>query len=729
MQSKSLHEIELWEVQLLQLQSDLTKRELAVERREKLVEEKEFELKKQEASLKQKSIEFNELLELQGLTPQVEIQSKKMDTKTSLPQQIKEVDTQPLTKQMSLLPESSLQPKETIVNNSETIKKPNTLPAQNVPMEQQDDDDPEFTVPEIDCPDDMIQGSVLYPYQNCYDQQNFNYVNPQSQYFKNVPIEPPQVQPNGVLHSFEQPKIVNNEIPSPIPLASVDLHESKDEDQEKGVHPIENQVQSPLPTQLSTIENKKEMHVEQTQLETKLNSNIPIQNTIPNPQSGLTITTTQNDTSIIKLNKLTIPNTNPVSLNKDQLQTIPNNKTTIQSTIPTPVTEKKEPTSNQELQGFVPLDIKKQPKTTTETVLSLFGSQAVRRGTEKQYLSPEPPRGEGTQTVKKTKTRYTMMGQPLCSYPNCNKTTSLSPEEFCVCSICHVAYCVEHKSELEIVIPTYKSLMSKKQALKPYVLCKECKQLYNENENQHIGETKDYTLQFFEKRKSALEAVKSDEMVMTKGLENFLNKKPSKTNFLFARKEVGVNQVCPVCDIYMNGGDYMNVTCEVCLRKCCIGCSLHTTIAPTLIMGIMDPTPEYVKIVLCKKCYLATRRKSEKTRREAKNHEFSGVFDSKSQDEAKKVTSCLNEIEEIVDKLKDKDDLKRFDEKENEYVKELEIMTNELIIMKKKAETLDKDSKTVMNNMIAACSVCVEECTTKHANVFARYKSKIKNLK
>ncbi|KAL7715200.1 FYVE-type domain-containing protein [Entamoeba marina] len=328
----------------------------------------------------------------------------------------------------------------------------------------------------------------------------------------------------------------------------------------------------------------------------------------------------------------------------------------------------------------------------------------------------------------KKKSRYSIMGQPICAHPNCNKTTSPKPEDFHVCVVCKTAYCDDHQDGVEIVIPPFKNQTSTKQVIKPFSICKECKlERPFLNAKQEIGIISNAWNDFALRRGSVLDKMKIDEKIVETGIAQLVARK-QKGKF-FKKKETAHNDDCPVCDALMNGGNKMKTVCEICVRNCCIGCSIHTTIAPTLIMGIQDPQAEYVRVVLCKKCYNCTQKKTKATLHESqKDDKLLDDMFNKYKEHTETLQRLNYELDEVVDSFKHKEDIMLFEQTENGYTNALNQVTQNISQLKKIEETAQKDYKKVITNLILAFSEVIQSNSLKHAQIFQRYTAKVKQL-
>ncbi|KAL7717762.1 FYVE-type domain-containing protein [Entamoeba marina] len=326
------------------------------------------------------------------------------------------------------------------------------------------------------------------------------------------------------------------------------------------------------------------------------------------------------------------------------------------------------------------------------------------------------------------KLRFSVLGQPLCSYPGCNKTTSSNPDDFRCCVVCKIAFCTIHQHEIEIIVPNFQNHTSVDQVIKPFALCKECK---NERSflspKTQIGVVSNYWNDFITRRNSVVNPLKLDDEIVQTGVSLLVEKK--QNNSFSKKKESGCNTECPVCNVVMNSNDNGKSLCEICNRNCCIGCSISTTIAPTLIMGIKDPKAEYVHVVLCKKCYASTLKLTKVTQRETKKDgQMLANLHQRYQYETSLLISANNSLEETIEKLQDSQSLSECEKAETHYVSSLNQITRTIGHFKSIEQTSEGDHQKIITNLIVACCDVIHSCSLKHAQIFRRYQDKLLRL-
>ncbi|EKE42417.1 hypothetical protein ENUP19_0047G0069 [Entamoeba nuttalli] len=684
-------ELEVWQEQLFQLKSTIEKKEMELERREQLIKERESFLIKREEELHRKENE------LQGNTFPIpttlteDITNEKTTTppfKTNtIPPQINIIEHQPESSQVV----------PPIIDMSFFNA---GLKQQRYQNNVQQQNDMMFTSTPINRNSQQIHSNPYMP-QHFYQphspqyQQNNSYFDVYDSFNQQLNMSSPQqqliTQSNQIAphQSFMQPIISSTQIPNQPP-----------QQQENKQKEFEIQTNIPIPDDVKI----NELEFEEMKLLSSTNQCNELE-----------------EQELQQIEQEMEKEKRDNELLKQELQ-----QEVVQST---PTISKQ----NYLNDSFECTDsgYNNKVNTTTRAALSLFGTTKVVEEKLNRYQEPkkiETKESQGSTNIQKKKTRFTLTGQPICSYPGCSKTTSINPDDFCCCSVCKIAYCEQHKNKLEIIIPTFKNLTSKRQIIKPYVVCEDCKiQEDNSLDKQEIGVIINKWDVFEQKRKMVIGPMKEDEERVKKGLEHLIGR--IQKGKLFGRKENGKNNICPVCDVLMNGADYMNVTCDICMRKCCVGCSIHTTIAPTLIMGIEDPMAEYIKVVICKKCYNCTRRKTNDTRVELKKRDqtLNNAHQKLIESEAM-LKSLLKRLEDVVDNFKGVDDIKLFEQKEMFYVDGLNDVTNILTQLKSQKDNLDKDMKSIMNNLVIAYSSLIQNSSMKHAVIFSRYTTKVKQL-
>ena len=399
---------------------------------------------------------------------------------------------------------------------------------------------------------------------------------------------------------------------------------------------------------------------------------------------------------------------------------------------------------NDTIENFVT----RKPSSSTKVALSLFGSSksktdqlpSPKRQTNNSNKTNSNNQSQQTNQTNqnnqtKQKQRFSTTMGKVCSYPNCKGICNQSHSDFCVCSLCNIGYCEQHKQHLQIIIPTFKNLTSKKQTIQPYVVCSRCKtknDIYDHSQ-QERGTITDKFAEFTQRRKQMIDDMKVTEEMGQDGLGKLVTRIQTGKK-LFSRKdkevkESGKNSECCVCEVFMNGNEHMNVTCDICLKKCCVGCSKTTSIAPTLIMGIQDPNAEFIKVTLCKKCYQCTNRKTLDTRIELQKNDQTLInAHQKLMESEQMLYSLLKQLDETTERFQTLDDIKMFEQKEMFYVDGLNEVTNVLTQYKKQKEMMEKDKKSVMNNIIIAFSTLVHNVSLKHGIIFTRYTNKVKQL-
>ena len=88
----------------------------------------------------------------------------------------------------------------------------------------------------------------------------------------------------------------------------------------------------------------------------------------------------------------------------------------------------------------------------------------------------------------------------------------------------------------------------------------------------------------------------------------------------------------------------------------------------------------------------------------------------------------LKQLDDATERFQTLEDIKLFEQKEMFYVDGLNEVTNVLTKYKKQKEMLEKDKKSVMNNIIIAFSTLIHNISLKHGIIFNRYTSKVKQI-
>ncbi|ELP88988.1 hypothetical protein EIN_492370 [Entamoeba invadens IP1] len=687
-------ELVLWEEQLFKLKGDLDKRQLEIERTEKLLKERTEAVEQAEKELIEKKVVGSpEMKEKSETFKEVETSEQEVKSKSVIP--IEEAKVAQNTPQIVDLSFFNIG----ITTNEKNNEKRN---------ENQSKALPEF---------DWILGNTTH-----LEEKTQNEIKETKEMKPKASANNPYL-PQQYTQMLQQQNTTKEQ-------QEVKKAQSPINDEQMVPPPVE-QLYSP---QIVTNQYAPGVQVQQNQQDTQMYQQT-IQN-VPPPSSTSMEENQYSDTS----SPIPIPVNVPLPYGKDvdqamdeQFEAISKEQDTLQRKeitpkvppkIPAKPRPKEEPQlSHQQVQQNI-----QATQSTQQQQMTMFASTPTGGKVQKLVRYQDPKIIEQKEQNTKKKSKYSLMGQPLCSFPGCSKTTSTNPDNFCVCSVCKCSYCEQHKSELEIVIPSFKNLTSKKQVIKPYVICKTCKTTNDSGDTkQEMGVLMDKSVAFTHEREVMIQMIKKEEDNVEKGLEMLISRR--QKGKLFQRKETGKNENCPVCDVLLNGPEHMNVTCDICLKKCCVGCSVNTTIAPTLIMGIQDPMAEYIKVVICKKCFACTKKKTMETKIEIKKSDQSLLNSHQKLAESEvMLKSLLKRLEDVVDSMKTKDDMKGFEQKETFYVDGLNDVTQLMVNCKKTAEGMDHDTKIIMSNLVIAFSSLIESSTTRHSMVYSRYVDKVKRL-